>query len=436
MSGYERSEKPERPESEDSQDSELNPEDTLTPDDPPYPADFSAEEKGFARTLREFYSIEEECLPPLYVQTMMDADLHEPLPRGYTHQLTYRVMRRLELPRRSLAARYIGRVPNRLSLRASAPLIAALTMLMAFVLGSLYLTTPSFAEGVRLLFGQTGVQQIASYPTSVKPAHVKPTAKSSPPAPAVPIYWLGSALDGYSFNGMDLDQESWSKGPIVRLQYMLTGASPFARATSSNASNASNTSNSSGQTGAPSASDTSGATPGATTTQNDSTQQATSNGMVGGQGTGQLDIREFQLASPYTDVMQGVYIGAAHETSVDGLPAVYVDGMWVKQPGGRTVWQSGTRSMLMFERDGVIFWITGDQRDGLTEYPLTELAQALIATDQSGVYLNRPANHFISADPSVGLPSPMGYTTDVVALDTSSTSRGANTSVSQFVTFS
>ena len=68
-------------------------------------------------------------------------------------------------------------------------------------------------------------------------------------------------------------------------------------------------------------------------------------------------------------------------TSVNGQPAVYVDGMWVVSQGGRKTWQSGTRSMLIFERDGVIFWITGDQRDGMTAYPLTQIASALTADD-------------------------------------------------------
>jgi hypothetical protein len=351
-----------------------------------WPDDFSAEEKRFARKLRGFYSIEDENLPPLYVQTMLDNELHAPLSRDYTRQLSYRVMRQLELPRRPLASRRWMLLPEGSSLRAmiaparraGAPLIAALSVLMALVLGSVYLATPSFAEGLRLLLGQTGAQQIESYPLKVgAPARPIVNAKDAKPIPAMPIFWAGQTFGEYYYKGMTLlDQQDWSNGPIFDLQYSLTAAS---------------------HTPSPS---------------NAAPMVTSKNAAIG--GTGLLDIREFQVSNKYGAVLQAVQDGSTQMTSVNGLPAVYVDGMWVIGQGGRTSWQSGVRSMLIFQRDGVIFWITGDQRDGLTQYSLTQVAAALTQTSLATLRPNRLSTRFSSVDPDATLGLPMGANSDLL----------------------
>ena len=184
--------------------------------------------------MRELFPIEDEVLPPLYVQTLLDDELRAPLSRGYTRKLTYRVMRRLELPRRALTPRRgpLG-LPEGTTLRAVAepvrragmPVLAALSLLMALVIGSVYLATPSFAEGLRLLLGQTGAQQLDSYPTNVakpeKPVNARSmgTSQSAP----MPDFWLGPVVGEYSYMGMSLlDQQDWSNGPVLDIQYSLS----------------------------------------------------------------------------------------------------------------------------------------------------------------------------------------------------------------------
>ena len=392
MSGFERSDSPDLPEAQDDGGRI-------------WPEDFSPDEKRFAAEMRELFPIEDEELPPLYVQTLLDDELRAPLSRGYTRKLTSQVLRRLELPARSLTPRrgLLG-LPEGTTLRAitepvrraGMPALAALSLLMALVIGSVYLATPSFAEGLRLLLGQTGAQQLDSYPTNVANAD-KPHTKVAAPSAPMPVLWLGPVVGEYSYMGMSLlDQQDWSNGPVLDIQYSLS--QPAAKpAPADPASSAQDTSASAG-------------------------------------GSGLLDIREFQVSSAYTAVLLAVQNGSATMTSVNGQPAVYVDGMWVVSQGGRKTWQSGTRSMLIFERDGVIFWITGDQRDGLTSYPLTQIASELTATTLGTLRPNRLSARFSGANPDASLRAPLGANSDV--LDVIARGDGSSAPTSKFVTLS
>lgn len=397
MSGYERSDSPNLPNKHpESSDVQMD-------SGRAWPEDFTPEEKRFAAELRELFPIEDEVLPPLYVQTLLDDELRAPLSKGYARRLSYRVMRRLGLPGRTLPLRQrlLG-LPEGETLgamlepvrRAGMPVIAALSLLMALVLGSVYLATPSFAEGLRLLLGQTGAQQLDSYPMNVAKA-AKPLAKGSPPSPPMPVFWLGQVRGAYSYMGMSLlDQQDWSSGPVLDIQYSLTlPTTPASQA------------------------------------QTPSSQAPTGQGAA---GSGLLDIREFQLSSAYKAVLLAVQNGSATMTTVNGEPAVYVDGMWVVTQGGRKMWQSGTRSMLIFERAGVIFWITGDQRDGMTEYPLTQIASALTLTSLTTLRPNRLSTRLNGADPDASVRAPLGANSDV--LDVIERGDGSNTPASKFVT--
>ncbi|HEU0027798.1 MAG TPA: hypothetical protein VFQ25_11840 [Ktedonobacterales bacterium] len=389
MSGFERSDSPEFPEVHEAQEH----------DGQQWPEDFSPEERQFAAELRELFPIEDETLPPLFVQTLLDDELRAPLSKGYTRKLIYRVMRRLDLPLRPLTPRRgpLG-LPEGMTLRAlteparraGAPVLAALSLLMALVVGSVYLATPSFAEGLRLLLGQSGAQQIDSYPTNVSKAikRLGPLARQGAP---MPVLWPGQALGPYAYIGMNLlDQQEWSNGQILDLQYALMEP---------------------GQSAQP-----------------EQTPAAVTKG-----GTGLLDIREFQLSSQYLAVLLAVQNGSATKTSVDGQPAVYVDGMWVVTQGGRQTWQRGTRSLLIFERDGVIFWITGDQRDGMTSYALTQVAAALRPTTLAALRPTRLSTRIAGVDPTAGLRAPLGANADV--LDVIARGAGQNAPESKFVTF-
>jgi len=65
------------------------------------------------------------------------------------------------------------------------------------------------------------------------------------------------------------------------------------------------------------------------------------------------------------------------QTDQHGQPqAIYVDGQWI--PHGKAfLWIAGGRSELIYQQNGVIFWIAGDQHDGLGEKDLWKIAQSL-----------------------------------------------------------
>lgn len=303
-----------------------------------YPADFGEEERLFADALRARFSLEREELPPLFVQTLVEDELRSPTVPGFEARVTYRVFRRLGLRRPPLgsgqrepvrwrALRTTGR-------RLRGPLVGLLGLVLAFVIASVVVATPSFAAGLRLLLGHTGVQQVASYPASARPSRqMKPGAETAD-APPTNLEWLGPAAGPYTFEGAQvLDPQQWTSGSVVDLHYGVLGPA---------------------------------------------------------KGSGTLDIREFDVSNSYAAVLQVVQAGSATLETVSGEPAVYIDGTWVPataridpQTSMSYDWQSGVRSELLLERNGVILWIAADQRDGMNEQTLTRLAAQLAPTTLS-----------------------------------------------------
>lgn len=298
-----------------------------------FPADFSLEEEVFASELRELFPLEAEILPPQFVQTVIDDERQSPTPPGFEQKLTYNVFSRLSLPRGPLFPRQ-SRTPwqnvRQTLSRASRPLSASLVAVALLMVFSVVVASPSFAAGVQLLLTHTGVRQVNHYPGEVSASLPKVAVKAETPNPTFPIQWLGAKADKYDFSGARvLPAQRWSSGSMVEMQYTIPGDTP---------------------------------------------------------GSGVLDIREFQVASDLAAVLQMVETGSATWLNVNGTPAVYVNGIWSdraihQQPmmDGPT-WQFGIRSELMIERDGVVFWIVGDQRDGADEAELVKLASTLSVT--------------------------------------------------------
>lgn len=360
MSGFERSNDPER-------------HDAPGVSGGPWPEDFTAEEAQFASELRALFPLEDEVLPPLYIQTLLDEETHAPLDKNDVRRLTHTVKRTLGLPQRPLFTRQWA--PNAWAdqisaediaekiKRASRPIVALTALLVFAMFSSMYLATPSFAQGLRLLFGNTGAQQVSTYPRNVAPEkHVAASQVSEP----IPTYWIGPSSGTYMYQGMrELPQEQYTSGAILDIQYVLSERSK---------------------------------------------QQ---------NGSGVLDIREFRIASSLSAVLQSVQEGSASYTNVNGLPAVYVDGMWVAGAGQRATWawQTGTRSMLIFERDGVIFWMVGDQRDGLDEAQMVQFASQLAPTTMKALMQTDLLSvRLIGAQLSAGLRDPIGYSTEVLSM--------------------
>src|SRR5579859_7884 len=309
-------------------------------DDQTFPDDFSLDEAEFASELRELFGPEREDLPPLYTQTLLDTVHIAAAEPGFEQKTAYRVLRRLSLGRAPLVAG-APRVPSWRPARG-APRTFALgfSLLMVFMVFTMVLASPIFGAGVRILLGQTGVEQVHGYPSNVRPSAVPGSAQSRMPRTTdMPIYWLDTITKNYRYLGTRLlDSTDWSRGPIVDMQYILTRP---------------------------------------------------------GKGSGVLDIREFQVNPKYAAVLQVVEDGSVTPVQVGDMPAAFVDGVWVPVPARDRdtvsgamnpstatsyTWESGVRSELIFERDGVVFWIVGDQRDGADQAALVSLAQDLVAT--------------------------------------------------------
>lgn len=299
-----------------------------------FPEDFSLDEAAFAKQLRELYPLEEEILPPHFIQTVMDDSWHAATPPGYEQKLTYSVFSRLDLPRGPLFP-LRSRTPwnniRNTFTRSPRPLAASLVAVALLMVFSIVVASPSFAAGMQLLLAHTGVRQVSHYPADIHTTVPMQPYKSAMLIPNIPVSWLGLKAGKYLFDGAQaLPAETWSDGPIVDVQYSLPQDSP---------------------------------------------------------GSGVLDIREFKVASHLSAVLQVVQEGSATWLSIDGIPAVYVNGTWMdravrQQPlPDAPTWKFGQRSELMIEKNGVVFWIVGDQRDGATQQELVKLARQLAVTN-------------------------------------------------------
>ncbi|HEX9412724.1 MAG TPA: hypothetical protein VF916_04415, partial [Ktedonobacterales bacterium] len=137
-----------------------------------FPADFSADEADFAADLRGYFSPESEELPPHYVRTILGDPRQQPVENGFEQKLTYQVFRTLSLPRRPLFELHPARRRPEAVIQGTRRLgrtgASALTSVLLLMVLSLFVAGPSFAAGVRILLGQTGVQQVISYPTGVR----------------------------------------------------------------------------------------------------------------------------------------------------------------------------------------------------------------------------------------------------------------------------
>jgi hypothetical protein len=309
------------------------------------PADFGEEDLVFAEELNTLFSLQEEALPPYYVQTLLASEdpRFNPVEPGFEHKTSVRVFRRLKLRRRlfyaprSILGAFITGISG---IYARRSLLVSAAVFMLIVLFTVAFTAPSFAEGMAILLhgARGGVYEINHYPKVVHrfSSHHKSSLNegrrqsnqisllAAQKQLQFNIYWPQTMPGNYSLASIYLYQvadQPWADGPVVELTYDLSGVKP--------------------------------------------------------KGTGQIVIREIL---PDEDVLQVVQDNAVHLIQVgqDGQPkAIYVDGQWV--PNGRLLpqWAYGGRSELIYQQNGVIFWIAGDQRDGIGEKILWNIAQSL-----------------------------------------------------------
>ena len=314
------------------------------------PDDFSADDIAFAQELDTFFDLDQEEVPPLFVQTLLATNdaRFQAVETGFETKTRARVLRRLKLPRRLFRSSPSPwqNITSILSMRRSFFAIMITTFLLMLL--SMVYTAPAFASGMSVLLAgpHSGVLQVRAYPDSLANAH---PARSSNQPPAAhskqrismlealhmlhfSMYWPqpdvmpnNYTLDNvYIYNGI---KRVWADGPIVELDYDYTFP---------------------------------GATP---------------------RGTGHIAICEFK---PMGQVLQVVQLGSAHELKIDAngnATALYVNGQWTSINNSSHVWEYGGRSELIYERNGIIFWIVGNQNDGVSGATLSVIASSLNVFD-------------------------------------------------------
>ena len=306
------------------------------------PTDFGEDDLIFAHELNSIFSPEQEELPPYFVQTLLASEdqLFRPVEPGFEHKTRARVFRRLKLHRRLFytpRSAYDAFFTGMNNIHARGSLFISTIVFMFIMAVTVAFTAPSFASGMAILLqgAHSGVYQVSNYPKSVhvyshKHRFTQNNVANQPRQISFvaaqqqlhfKIYLPVSLPRNYALNSIYLyhgSEESWSNGPIIELVYSLDGVKP--------------------------------------------------------KGTGQIVIREFL---PNEDVLQVVQDKAVHPIQVDqyGQPAaIYINGQWQISRFSHK-WVYGERSELIFQQNGVLFWIAGDQYDGIGEKELWNLAQ-------------------------------------------------------------
>lgn len=314
---------------------------------PAMPDDFTEEDVAFATELHALFSPEKESLPPYYIQTLLEVEdqRFEPVARGFEYKTSARVFRRLKLRRRLFGSRTtpfgaFSTSMGDMSLRRSA--LTAIGTFTLIMLLTVAFTASSFASGVAILLHGThevGAYQVTQFPSTGvmhSPFNNRPGAPdavskqisllSAQHQLHFPLYWPEYVPPSYALQHVNfyagLDQQ-WLDGPMLEFEYN----EPFLA-------------------GSPA-------------------------------GTGQIWVREFK---PSMDVLQLVEDGASTPIDMDDSGralAIYVNGQWNSDTGGAATWVYGDRSELIYQVDGVVFWIVGDQRDGIKEKQLMDIASGL-----------------------------------------------------------
>src|SRR5579884_1649595 len=202
----------------------------LSMQDQTIPEDFSEEEIEFAQELGALFSPEKEEIPPLFVQTLLDAEnpRFQPVEHGFEHKTRARVFRRLKLRRRLFQTdrSSTGLFPVK---RSVAALVAAV---MLFMVMTMVVTSNSFAAGMVYLFSgpHSGVVQMQNYPASARQSSsVQSSQAANPPRLSLlemqqnlnfQIQWPSYLPDHYAVDSVNIYKGSenvWTDGPIMQL---------------------------------------------------------------------------------------------------------------------------------------------------------------------------------------------------------------------------
>jgi hypothetical protein len=312
------------------------------------PEDFSEEDIEFAQEMGTLFSPDLEEMPPFFVQTLLESESprFQPVEHGFEHKVRARVFRRLKLRRRlfhtSRSSASLFPVQ-----RSFAALVAAVLL---FMLMTMVVTGNSFAAGMVYLFSgpHSGVVQMHNYPVPAQQSYSAQSSQqdASPPRLSLlemqqnlnfQIQWPSYLPVHYNVDSVNLYKGSenvWTDGPIMQLVCTLSlpGVQPH--------------------------------------------------------GSGNIIILELK---PLGDgkVLQGVAINSSHQIKIgpNGEPGLVVNGQWQNINKTSHTWVDNGSVELIYERNGVIFWIQGDQRDGIDKdgRVLAAVAKSLEPLDVSRV---------------------------------------------------
>lgn len=301
--------------------------------------DFLADELSFAQELNNLFNLEQEELPPLFIQTLHNEQTDLMAPARLEQRLRYRVFRKLQLPQRPITQDQSGpeRPPQRLrSLRRRSKMLS-LGVLIATVMISLFAFGPSMIANLQLVAISTPNQSAPGYTEGGDVSGLIPTQYLSlrQTEDSIPFdaYWLGNAPGNYNYQSLLLHTgQDWSDGPVVELQY---------------------------------------------------------GHLDPRYGYGRLILREFRPAANTITTLQTVPPEAVQTVQVTGdIEGIYVNGHW-DSIDGEAIWSYDTEAQLLYQAKGLVFWITVDLRDETTSTRLINL----VNTAMQQLYLGPPRPH-------------------------------------------
>jgi hypothetical protein len=105
-------------------------------------------------------------------------------------------------------------------------------------------------------------------------------------------------------------------------------------------------------------------------------------------GSGSINVLELKPMGN-GKVLQGVAINSSHQIKIgsNGQPGLVVNGQWHNINKTTHTWVDNGSVELIYESNGIIFWIQGDQRDGIDKdgKMLAEIAKSLVPLDVSRI---------------------------------------------------
>jgi len=358
------------------------------------PEDFTDEDVAFAQEMKILFSPDKEEMPPYYVQTLLDAEnpKFQPVEHGLEYKTQVRVFRRLKLRRHLFRSKSVLQFSTLQRVNPQRSIFALLAACLLFIFFTLVATGPSFASGLEVLLSghHGGVLQVNGYPNllhkNTQRSYLSDIAPSTLPNKislleaqqqlTFPMESPFNVPEHYALNSMSLYQgidQSWADGPALELDYS------YMR------------------------------------------QGAVSHGI------GQISVCEFK---PKGQVLQVVQSGAAHPIDRAGhTQAIYVDGQWVRVNKFSHTWIYGGRSEIIYEHDGIIFWIVGDQRDGVDQKALFAVANSLqpfnmraihMIGDVDDIIVSRDESTWPFSDDIVYTNEPTGSSLEIVSTDVTS----------------